>query len=142
MRLTYTVPATNPLQDLFGNDAGALTNHPVENETIVLPVVSISAVHPKAAPLLADAAFRLSASPAPAADLAVTLAIAQAGAYLASTDADRHDSGGPDLGDRDVPDCRRLHPRVRGLTATVTGGGRSTCRRRRRPTRRRCRWWW
>ena len=66
VKLTYTVPASNPLQDLFGNDAGALTNHLVENVTIVLPVVSIAAVHPKAAPLLADAAFRLTASPAPA----------------------------------------------------------------------------
>ena len=84
--LTYTVPATNPLQDLFGNDAGALTNHLVENVTIVLPVVSISAVHPKAAPLLADAQFRLTASPAPEADLVVMLGIVQAGAYLASTE--------------------------------------------------------
>ena len=56
VKLTYTVPASNPLQDLFGNDAGALTNHLVENVTIVLPVVSIAAVHAKAAPLLADAA--------------------------------------------------------------------------------------
>ena len=77
VKLTYTVPASNPLQDLFGNDAGALTNHLVENVTIVLPVVSIAAVHPKAAPLLADAEFRLTASPAPAADLVVTLSIAQ-----------------------------------------------------------------
>ena len=104
--LTYTVPASNPLQDLFGNPAGALTNHPVTNETIVLPVVSIAAVHPKAAPLLADAAFRLTASPAPASDLAVTLSIAQDGGVSREHGADRHDPGGRDFGNRDVPHCR------------------------------------
>ena len=107
--LTYTVPATNPLRDRFGNPAAALTNHPVTNETtvlVVLPVVSIAAVHAKAAPLLADAAFRLTASPAPAADLAVTLSIAQAGAYLANTGQTVTIPAGRDFGNRDVPDCR------------------------------------
>ena len=49
--LAYTVPASNPVKDAAGNPAGVLTNHPVTNETIVVPVVSIAAVHPKAAPL-------------------------------------------------------------------------------------------
>ena len=107
--LTYTVPASNPLRDLFGNPAGALTNHPVANETlvlVVLPVVSIEAVHAKAAPGLADAVFRLTASPAPASDLAVTLSIAQAGGVSREHGAEHHDPGGRDHGDRDVPDCR------------------------------------
>ena len=107
--LTYTVPAANPLRDRFGNPAGALTNHPVANETlvlVVLPVVSIAAVHAKAAPGLADAVFRLTASPAPASDLAVTLSIAQAGAYLASMEQSITIPAGADHGDRDVPDCR------------------------------------
>ena len=104
--LTYTVLATNPLRDLFGNPAGALTNHPVTNETTVLPVVSIEAVHAKAAPLLADAQFRLTASAAPAADLAVTLSIAQAAAYLASTAQTVTIAAGQTSANRDVPDCR------------------------------------
>ena len=85
VRLTYTAPATNPLQDQAGNDAGALTDYEVTNDTIVLPVVSISAVHAKAAPWLADAQFRLTASPAPAADLVVTLTIDPGAAYLSAT---------------------------------------------------------
>ena len=34
--LTYTAPASNPLQDLFGNDAGALTNHLVVDRRGIL----------------------------------------------------------------------------------------------------------
>ena len=122
--LTYTVPASNPLRDLFGNPAGALTNHPVTNETIVLPVVSIAAVHAKAAPLLADAVFRLTASPAPAADLAVTLSIAQAGAYLASTEQTVTIPAGATSATGTFPIADDYTLASGGLTATVTGGGR------------------
>ena len=125
--LTYTVPATNPLRDLFGNPAGALTNHPVTNETtvlVVLPVVSIEAVHAKAAPLLADAQFRLTASPAPAADLAVTLSIAQAGAYLASTAQTVTIAAGQTSAAGTFPIANDDTLASGGLTATVTGGGR------------------
>ena len=122
--LTYTVLATNPLRDLFGNPAGALTNHPVTNETIVLPVVSIAAVHAKAAPLLADAVFRLTASPAPAADLAVTLSIAQAGAYLASTAQTVTIPAGATSATGTFPIADDYTLASGGLTATVTGGGR------------------
>ena len=122
--LTYTVPATNPLRDLFGNPAGALTNHPVTNETTVLPVVSIEAVHAKAAPLLADAQFRLTASAAPAADLAVTLSIAQAGAYLASTAQTVTIAAGQTSATGTFPIANDYTLASGGLTATVTGGGR------------------
>ena len=122
--LTYTVPATNPLRDLFGNPAGALTNHPVTNETTVLPVVSIEAVHAKAAPLLADAQFRLTASAAPAADLAVTLSIAQAGAYLASTAQTVTIAAGQTSATGTFPIANDDTLASGGLTATVTGGGR------------------
>ena len=122
--LTYTVPATNPLRDLFGNPAGALTNHPVTNETIVLAVVSIAAVHAKAAPLLADAVFRLTASPAPASDLAVTLSIAQAGAYLASTEQTVTIPAGQTSATGTFPIADDYTLASDGLAATVTGGGR------------------
>ena len=121
--LTYTVPATNPLQDLFGNDAGALTNHLVENKTIVLPVVSISAVHPKAAPLLADAQFRLTASPAPAADLAVTLGIEQMGAYLSGTTQTVTIAAGQTSATGTFPIAADYSLAFGDLTATVRPGG-------------------
>ena len=125
--LTYTVPAANPLRDLFGNPAGALTNHPVTNETlvlVVLPVVSIAAVHAKAAPLLADAVFRLTASPAPASDLAVTLSIAQAGAYLASTEQTVTIPAGQTSATGTFPIADDYTLASGGLAATVTGVGR------------------
>ena len=125
--LTYTVPAANPLRDRFGNPAGALTNHPVANETlvlVVLPVVSIAAVHAKAAPGLADAVFRLTASPAPASDLAVTLSIAQAGAYLASMEQSITIPAGQTTATGTFPIANDYTLASGGLTATVTGGGR------------------
>ena len=124
MTLTYTAPATNPVKDAAGNPAGALANHPVTNETIVLPVVSITAVHAKAAPLLADAQFRLTASPAPASDLAVTLSIEQAGAYLASTEQTVTIPAGQTSATRTFPIAGDYTLASGGLTATVTGGGR------------------
>ena len=125
VRLTYTVPGTNPLQDLFGNPARALTNHRVTNETMVLPVVSIAAVHAKAAPGLADAAFRLTASPAPASDLAVTLTIGQAEAYLASTTQTVMIPKNQTTVTRTFP-IAAVYTLVSGaLTATVTGGERN-----------------
>ena len=122
--LTYTAPATNPLRDLFGNPAGELDNHPVTNETIVLPVVSIAAVHPKAAPLLADAQFRLTASPAPAADLAVTLSIASDDVYLSGATRTVTIAAGQTSATGTFPIAVDYTLASGGLTATVTGGGR------------------
>ena len=122
--LTYTAPATNPLRDLFGNPAGELDNHPVTNETIVLPVVSIAAVHPKAAPLLADAQFRLTASPAPAADLAVTLSIASDDVYLSGATRTVTIAAGQTSATGTFPIAADYTLASGGLTATVTGGGR------------------
>ena len=125
VRLTYTVPGTNPLRDLFGNDAGALANHPVINETIVLPVVSISAEHgAKAAPLLADAVFKLTASPAPASDLEVTLTIAQAKAYIASIEqtVTIEIEAGKTSGTGTFPIAGDYTLGSGSVTATVTGG--------------------
>ena len=122
--LTYTAPATNPLRDLFGNPAGELDNHPVTNETIVLPVVSIAAVHPKAAPLLADAQFRLTASPAPAADLAVTLSIAPDDVYLSGATRTVTIAAGQTSATGTFPIAVDYTLASGGLTATVTGGGR------------------
>ena len=122
--LTYTAPATNPLRDLFGNPAGELDNHPVTNETIVLPVVSIAAVHPKAAPLLADAQFRLTASPAPASDLAVTLSIASDDVYLSGATRTVTIAAGQTSATGTFPIAADYTLASGGLTATVTGGGR------------------
>ena len=122
--LTYTAPASNPLQDLFGNDAGALTNHPVTNKTIVLPVVSISAVHPKAAPLLADAQFRLTASPAPESVLAVTLSIAPDDVYLSGTTRTVTIAAGQTSATGTFPIAADYSLAPGDLTATVTGGER------------------
>ena len=124
VRLTYTVPATNPLQDLAGNDAGALTDYEVTNETIVLPVVSISAVHPKAAPWLADAQFRLSASPAPAADLVVTLSFPPDDVYLSGPTQTVTIPAGQTTATGTFPIAADYTLASGALTATVTGGGR------------------
>ena len=122
--LTYMVPTTNPVQDLAENLAGKLDNRPVENETIVLPVVSISAEHAKAAPGLADAVFKLTASPAPAADLVVMLAIEQMGAYLASTTQTVMIPKRQTSVTRTFPIAGDYTLASGDLTATVTGGKR------------------
>ena len=124
VRLTYTVPTTNLVRDLFGNDAGALTNHLVENVTIVLPVVSIAAVHAKAAPGLGDAEFRLSASPAPASDLAVTLSIAPDDVYLSGTTRTVTIAAGATSATGTFPIADDYSLASGPLTLTVTGGGR------------------
>ena len=124
VRLTYTVPATNPLQDQAGNDAGALTNHLVTNDTIVLPVVSISAVHPKAAPWLADAQFRLTASPAPAEGLVVTLSIAPDDVYLSGATRTVTIPPGATSATGTFPIAADYSLAPGALTATVTGGER------------------
>ena len=124
VRLTYTVPASNPLQDQAGNPAGALTNHPVTNETIVLPVVSIAAVHPKAAPLLADAQFRLSASPAPASDLVVTLSFPPDDVYLSGPTQTVTIPAGQTSATETFPIAADYTLASGALTATVTGGER------------------
>ena len=125
VRLTYTVPASNPLQDLAGNPAGALMppGYEVTNKTIVLPVVSIAAEHPKAAPWLADAQFRLSASPAPAEDLVVMLAIEQMGAYLASTEQTVTIPAGMTSVTATFPISAAAGLATGDLTATVRPGG-------------------
>ena len=91
---------------------------------VVLPVVSIAAVHAKAAPGLADAVFRLTASPAPASDLAVTLSIAQAGAYLASMEQSITIPAGQTTATGTFPIADDYTLASGGLAATVTGGGR------------------
>ena len=68
--------------------------------------------------------FRLSASPAPAADLAVTLAIAQAGAYLASTEQTVTIPKRQTSATGTFPIAADYSLASGGLTATVTGGGR------------------
>ena len=124
MTLTYTAPASNPLQDQAGNPAGALTNHPVTNETIVLPVVSIAAVHPKAAPLLADAQFRLTASPAPASDLVVTLSFPPDDVYLSGPTQTVTIPAGQTSATGTFPIAADYTLASGALTATVTGGER------------------
>ena len=124
VRLTYTVPATNPLQDLAGNPAGALTDYEVTNDTIVLPVVSISAVHPKAAPWLADAQFRLTASPAPASDLVVTLSFPPDDVYLSGPTQTVTIPAGQTSATETFPIAADYTLASGALTATVTGGER------------------
>ena len=128
MTVSYTVPTGTgamPLLDLNGIAAAALTDEMVTNQTIVLPVVSVAAVHPKAAPGLADAQFRLTASPAPASDLAVTLSIDQAAAYLSATEQTVTIDAGKTTVDATYPIPLDAGLASGDLTATVTGGGRA-----------------
>ena len=89
----------------------------------MLPVVSISAVYPKAAPLLADAVFRLTASPAPADNLVVTLSIEQARAYLASTTQTVTIPAGKSSATGTFPIANDYALASGDLTATVEPGG-------------------
>ena len=82
--MTYNAPASNPVRDLAGNKAGALTE---SQKVKSVPTVSVGAVYPKVAPGLGDAEFRVTVSQAPASDLAVTLSFEQADEYLAETTA-------------------------------------------------------
>ena len=83
-------------------------------------------MHPKAAPGLADAQFRLSASPAPAADLAVTLTIEQMGAYLASTEQTvTIPKSSQTSATGTFPIAADYSLASGDLTATVTGGERN-----------------
>ena len=122
--LTYTVPATNPLQDLFGNDAGALTNHLVENKTIVLPVVSIAAVHPKAAPLLADAAVPAVGVAGPGGGPRGHARHRAGGGVSRGTTQTVTIPAGQTSATRTFPIAADYSLASGGLTATVTGGGR------------------
>ena len=131
--LTYTVPATNPLRDLFGNPAGALTNHPVTNETTRAGGAA-GGVDRGGACEGGAVAGRCGV---PADGVAGPgggprgHALDRAGGGVSREHgADRHDSGGPDLGNRDVPDCQRRHPRVgrpdrhgHGRRAPLRAGG-------------------
>ena len=91
--------------------------------TIVLPVVSVAAVHPKAAPGLADAEFRLTVSPAPASALAVTLSIDQAAEYLSDTEPTVAIEAGETSVTATHPISTAASLAPGDLTATVTGGG-------------------
>ncbi|MYF28971.1 MAG: hypothetical protein F4169_08920, partial [Gammaproteobacteria bacterium] len=82
--VTYT-PGTQPIQDLAGNDAAALTDHAVTNETPALPMVSLAAVDAGAAHQLAEPRFRVTLSEALASDIAVTLVFTQDHPWLADT---------------------------------------------------------
>ena len=82
--MTYNAPASNPVRDLAGNKAGALTE---SQKVKSVPTVSVGAVYPKVALGLGDAEFRVTVSQAPASDLAVMLSFEQADEYLAETTA-------------------------------------------------------
>ena len=82
--MTYNAPASNPVRDLAGNKAGALTE---SQKVKSVPTVSVGAVYPKVAPGLGDAEFRVTVSQAPASDLEVTLSFEQADEYIAETTA-------------------------------------------------------
>ena len=63
MTMTYDASTSNPVRNLAGNKAGGLDE---SREVNSVPTVSVGAVHPKAAPDLGDAAFRVTVSQAPA----------------------------------------------------------------------------
>ena len=121
--VTYT-PGTHPIRDLAANPAVALDGHPVTNETVVLPVVSIAAVHPTAAPVIALPELRVSVSEVQSADLEVTLAFTQDAAYVSEPTRTVTIA----TGDRSETVKLALSTDTGlasgDLTATVTGGGR------------------
>ena len=67
--------------------------------------------------------FRLTATPAPASDLAVTLSIVQAGVYLASPTQTVTIPAGQTTATGTFPIANDYTLASGGLTATVTGGG-------------------
>ena len=73
--VSYAVPATNPIQDAGGNDAAALTNRAVTNNTpdTTAPVLSTATVNGTSLTLTYNEALDTSSTPAAAA-FAVTVA--------------------------------------------------------------------
>ena len=63
--LSYAVPAINPVQDLAGNDAAALTNHVVTNNTAL--VLSTATVNGRSLTLRYDSSLDSTSTPAAAA---------------------------------------------------------------------------
>ena len=108
--MTYNAPASNPVRDLAGNKAGALTE---SQKVKSVPTVSVGAVYPKVAP----GPGRCGVPGDGVAGAGVGSrghAVVRAGGRVYRGDHGHdHDSGGPDLGDPDVRHCQRLHPRVR-----------------------------
>ena len=63
--VSYTVPTSNPIQDAAGNDAAALTNHAVTNNSA--PVLSTATVNGRSLTLRYDSSLDSSSRPAAAA---------------------------------------------------------------------------
>ena len=118
--MVYTVPATNPLRDKAGNDAGELTE---SQKVKSVPTVSVGAVYPKVAPGLGDAEFRVTVSQAPASDLAVMLSFEQADEYLAETTATITIPAGQTSATRTFGIANDYTLASGALTATIAGVG-------------------
>ena len=80
----YTVPATNRLQDAAGNNAIALTDGPVTNNTPVPPTVSITAVNASVTEGM-DATFTVAATTAPASSLIVNVNVVDSGVFTSAS---------------------------------------------------------
>ena len=81
--VSYVVPGTNPLRDVAGNNAAALTNAVVTNNTLAPPAVSISAVNASVTEGM-PAAFTVAANRAPASDLTVNVNVVDSAAFAAA----------------------------------------------------------
>ena len=118
--MTYNAPASNPVRDLAGNKAGALTE---SQKVKSVPTVSVGAVYPKVAPGLGDAEFRVTVSQAPASDLAVMLSFEQADEYLAETTATITIPAGQASATRTFGIANDYTLASGALTATIAGVG-------------------
>ena len=118
--MTYNAPASNPVRDLAGNKAGALTE---SQKVKSVPTVSVGAVYPKVAPGLGDAEFRVTVSQAPASDLAVMLSFEQADEYLAETTATITIPAGQTSATRTFGIANDYTLASGALTATIAGVG-------------------
>ena len=81
--VNYVVGA-NPLQDVAGNDAVALTDGPVTNNTPVPPTVSITAVNASVTEGM-TATFTVAATTAPASNLMVNVSVTDSGSFISGT---------------------------------------------------------
>ena len=118
--MTYNAPASNPVRDLAGNKAGALTE---SQKVKSVPTVSVGAVYPKVAPGLGDAEFRVTVSQAPASDLAVMLSFEQADEYIAETTATITIPAGRTSATRTFGIANDYTLASGALTATIAGVG-------------------